>query len=169
MGLSFSDQRVLLAGVVLAIWLVVNFWKPVVRSAVNVIVAARNRLKSVAPVVEQKTTIFSAWPIVLIVAVFALYPSGVEVKPSVAPDAVKADLLTSIQENERILLADSIAELGKKTFESDKQAEDWMNEKILDVVLASYEPLFKKIAESRSAGSLQSLSDSVKQKSLGQK
>lgn len=169
MGLSFSDQRVLLAGVVLAIWLVVNFWKPVVRGAVNVIVAARNRLKSVAPVVEQKTTIFSAWPIVLIVAVFALYPSGAEVKPSVSPEAVKTDLLTSIQENERILLADSIAELGKKAFESDKQAEDWMNEKILDVVLASYEPLFKKIAESRSAGSLQSLSDSVKQKSLGQK
>ena len=164
MGLSFSDQRVFLAGIVLAIWLVVNFWKPVVRSVVSRVVAIRNRLKSIAPVVEQKTTIFSAWPIILVVAVFALYPSGAEVKPSVAPEIAKADLLTSIQENERVLLADSIAELGKKTFESDKQAEDWMNEKILNVVLASYEPLFKRIAESRAAGSLQSLSDAVKQK-----
>ncbi len=168
MGLSFSDSRVLVVAGILAVWFLMNFWKPIARKAIAAVVAVKNRLVSVAPVVEQRTTIMSAWPVVAVIAVFAFWPSPAVVQPGVVP-VVKSDLLTSVQENERVLLADSIAELAAKKFDTDKQAEDWMNEKILDVVLASYEPLFKKIAESRSAGTLPALADSVKSKSLGAK
>jgi hypothetical protein len=99
------------------------------------------------PAIKRDTTVFTSLPLLIGVGVIAAWPSGGSVPEPVEPAEVKTDLLDKCHEAQRVLLAERLREFAGTKLASVEEAEDALNQILLDTGTASYEPLFKEMAE----------------------
>jgi len=76
--------------------------------------------------------------------------------------AHEPDIFDRSASSGRALLADAIDELAAKKFDSDQEAEDFMNEKILDCLEAAFGPVGKEIEKARDASRLTDMAAKLK-------
>jgi hypothetical protein len=113
--------------------------------------AAVNQLKeeiaAAGPKLKGKTTLKNLWP--LLVGVLLL---GSMVLPRLAPvtpvePARVPDIVDQCSASGRALLADALVEFAGQKFETVQAQEDAINEKIGDVIEASFAPVNDQIAK----------------------
>jgi hypothetical protein len=135
-----SNWRIVGAAVVAVIWAAQLFGPAVVHFA-------RNTYAKLRPEVDSKTTIFSAWPLLAFALLLGsnMLPDAKPVEPPTpqrTPDLVDRCGIAG-----RALLADALEDFAGKKFDSDQAREDAINEKIHDVIEASFVPVNEAIAE----------------------
>jgi len=128
---------------------------------------ARKFLASLKPKVEQKTTVLSSWPLIAIAVLLGpmLMPAAGPPAPPVNPPRV-ADLVDTSAVSSRALLADALQDFAGKRFDSDQAKEDAINEKIADVIEASYEPVHQAIAVAIKTNRVQDCADLIREGEL---
>jgi hypothetical protein len=121
-------------------WLIQNFGAAAVTKL-------RTTLASVKPKVDSKTTIFSAWPLLVFAILLGpmLLPTADPVDP-VTPQRVP-DIVDRCGAAGRALLADALEDFATQKFDSIQAREDAVNQKIHDVIEASFVPLNEAIAD----------------------
>lgn len=156
-GVSAENTRYVVAGVIFLVWVLAKS-APYMKSAFTWTV---NKAVSSWPKVSQKTNVLRAWPVVAILLVLCIPMPGSGKCP--VPEPVKpADVVDKCVESNRTLLGDAIEKFAGEKYETVQAAEDAMNQKILDVYQASFDPLFKKINEARKAEKLVELAVQIK-------
>jgi hypothetical protein len=160
-----NPQHLMALGLVV-VWLLVKFGPKVA----GLLHSAYGRLRAeFLPKVKTQTNVFSSWPLIVLGLIYGLPaimgPSG----PAPEPVPVRVpDVLDVCQANARQLLAEKIGELAGKRFEATadqtevQQAEDWMNESLMDIGEASYGPILQRIAKAKRDNRLMDLSEAVK-------
>lgn len=141
------------------IWLMQNFG----RAAVAKLRALITNLK---PKIQGKTTILNAWP--LLVMAILLGPKVLPMPGPVAPVVPirQPDIVDQCGASGRALLADELDKFAGQTFDSDKAKEDAINDKISDVIEASFEPLNKQIADAIKANRVTDIADKIRKGEL---
>jgi len=115
----------------------------------SVIEAGKKAIAAIRPKVEQKTTVFSGLPLILIAILLgpSLMPTPAPAPvPPVTPERVP-DLFDQCAAAGRILLCDELDKIAGQQFANVQDKEDAINTKILDVLDASLEPFNKRLAE----------------------
>lgn len=159
--MNWIQQNWQLAGCIAAavIWLLQNFGKAAV-------VKVRDAMSSLKPKVDSKTTIFSAWP--LLVCALLLGPKLLPTPNPVAPVIPQRtpDIVDRCGIAGRALLADALDEFDGKKFDTDQAREDAINEKIHDVIEASFVPLNEAIAAAIKANRVTDCADKIRKGEL---
>jgi hypothetical protein len=159
--MSWLQQNWQLAGCIAAVvmWLLQNFGKAAFTKV-------RDALASLKPKVDSKTTIFSAWPLLVFALLLGpkLIPAANPVAP-VAPQRVP-DIVDRCGIAGRALLADALEEFAGQKFDNDKAREDAINEKIEDVIEASFVPLNHAIAAAIKANRVKDCADKIRKGEL---
>jgi hypothetical protein len=142
-----------------SVWLLQTFGKTALQKVKSAIASAK-------PALESKTTIMSAWPLLVIALMLGpkLLPQPSPVAP-VEPDRLP-DIVDQCNASGRALLADALADFASKKFDTDQAREDAINEKIGDVVLASFEPLGESIAKAITANRVTDCADKIRKGDL---
>jgi hypothetical protein len=142
MDLLKANWRVVGAVIVALIWAAKAFGPAAVHFA-------RNTYARIWPDVERKTTVLSSWPLLAIAILLGpmLFP-GSAVKP-VLPDIPQQqpDLFSQCGTAGRALLADELEAFASQRFDSDQAKEDAINDKIQDVIQASFVPVTELLAD----------------------
>jgi len=141
------------------LWLIQNFGKSAVQKA-------RNVFASLKPKIEGKTTIMNAWPLLVMAILLGpkLLPTPGPVTPVVP--IRQPDIVDQCGASGRALLADELEKFSGEKFDSDKAKEDAINDKISDVIEASFEPLNKQIADAIKANRVTDLADKIRKGEL---
>jgi hypothetical protein len=156
-GVSSENTRYVVAGVILLVW-VLSKAAPHMKSAFTWTV---NKAVSLWPKVSQKTNVLRAWPVIAILLVLCFPMPGSGKCPVLEP-VKPADVVDQCVESNRELLGEAIKAFAGEKYETVQAAEDALNQKILDVYQASFDPLFKKINEARKAEKLVELAVQIK-------
>jgi hypothetical protein len=151
LSLNGENARYVLAGVIAVVWVLIQC-APLLKAGFKKAVKAVKAAAGVWPKVSQKTNVFSAWPLIGILAVLCLPMS--ESKCPVPEPVKPPDIFDTCSDANRVLIADLIRKFAGEKYETVQAAEDAMNQGILDAYQASYDPLFKQINEARKAGKL---------------
>jgi hypothetical protein len=140
MNVISSHWNVVAAVLVAVVWIAKNFGP-------SAIAAVRSALAKLLPEVQQRTSILSGVPLLLIALLLAPHflPSPAAVVP-VQP-AKELDMIDECGIAGRALLADEVEKFVPSQFESDQAREDAINQKIRDVIEASFVPLNEEIAK----------------------
>lgn len=159
--MSWLQQNWQLAGCIAAavMWLIQNFGK-------TALTKLQDAISSMKPQVERKTTIFSAWPLLVFALLLGpkLIPAANPVAP-VAPQRVP-DIVDRCGIAGRALLADALEEFAGQKFDTDQAREDAINQKIQDVIEASFVPLNEAIASAIKANRVTDCADQIRKGEL---
>jgi hypothetical protein len=159
--MSWLQQNWQLAGCIAAavMWLIQNFGKAAITKV-------RDAFSSLKPQVDRKTTIFSAWP--LLVFALLLGPKLIPAANPVSPDTPQRvpDIVDRCGIAGRALLADSLDEFASQKFDTDQAREDAINQKIEDVIEASFVPLNEAIAAAIKANRVTECADKIRKGEL---
>jgi hypothetical protein len=159
--MNWLQQNWQIAGCIAAavLWLIQNFGATAVQKI-------RDAVTSLKPKVDSKTTIFSAWP--LLVCALLLGPKLLPTPDSVTPviPLRELDIVDRCGIAGRALLADALDEFAGKKFDTDKAREDAINEKIHDVIEASFAPLNEAIAAAIKANRVTDCADKIRRGEL---
>lgn len=159
--MSWLQQNWQIAGCIAAVvmWILQNFGK-------TAFTKVKDAVASLKPKVDSKTTIFSAWP--LLVFALLLGPKLIPAANPVAPVAQQRvpDIVDRCGIAGRALLADSLDELAGQKFDTDKAREDAINQKIEDVIEASFVPLNEAIAAAIKANRVTECADKIRKGEL---
>jgi hypothetical protein len=159
--MSWLQQNWQLAGCIAAavMWLIQNFGKAAVTKV-------RDAFSSLKPTVDKKTTIFSAWPFLVFALLLGpkLIPSANPVAP-VAPQRAP-DIVDRCGIAGRALLADALEEFSGQKFDTDQAREDAINNKIHDVIEASFAPVHEAIADAIKANRVADCADKIRKGEL---
>ena len=159
--MSWLQQNWQLAGCIAAavMWLIQNFGKAAMTKV-------KDAFSSLKPTVDKKTTIFSAWPLLVFALLLGpkLIPSANPVAP-VAPQRAP-DIVDRCGIAGRALLADALDEFSGQKFDSDQAREDAINNKIHDVIEASFVPLNQAIAAAIKADKVTECADKIRKGEL---
>jgi hypothetical protein len=159
--MNWLQQNWQIAGCIAAavLWLIQNFGATAVQKI-------RDAVTSLKPKVDSKTTIFSAWP--LLVCALLLGPKLLPTPNPVAPVIPQRvpDIVDRCGIAGRALLADALDEFAGKKFDTDQAREDAINEKIHDVIEASFVPLNEAIAAAIKANRVTDCADKIRRGEL---
>jgi len=159
--MSWLQQNWQLAGCIAAavMWLIQNFGKATVTKV-------RDAFSSLKPTVDRKTTIFSAWP--LLVFALLLGPKLLPTPDSVPPVIPQRtpDIVDRCGIAGRALLADALEEFAGQKFDTDQARETAINQKIQDVIEASFVPLNQAIAAAIKADKVTDCADKIRKGEL---
>ncbi len=151
-----NDQmRILIAVAAVVLWLGA-------KAGPGLIHFVRNTWSQLWPKVQNGTTVLSSWP--LLVAAVVLGPMLMPASTPVAPVAPvrEPDLFDRCATSGRSLLADALDEISGQKFDSVAAKEDAINQKILDIVDACFEPLNVQIAKAANANRLTDCADLIR-------
>lgn len=157
-GVEIENARYIIAGVIALVW---GFVKTLPYQK-SVAVKTGQLLKRAWSSLGGKKTSMNAWTTLSVAAIVVVlaWPSPRECP---VPEPVKApDVIDTCVESNRELLSGAIKDFAGEKYETVQAAEDAMNQKILDVYQASFDPLFKKINEARKADKLVELAIQIK-------
>jgi hypothetical protein len=159
--MSWLQQNWQLAGCIAAVvmWLLQNFGKAAFTKV-------RDAFLLLKPKVDSKTTIFSAWP--LLVFALLLGPKLLPTPDSVPPVIPQRtpDIVDRCGIAGRALLADALEEFASQKFDTDQARENAINEKIHDVIEASFVPLNEAIAAAIKANRVADCADKIRKGEL---
>jgi hypothetical protein len=104
----------------------------------------RKAVAAAWPKVKQ-ANLGKAWPLLLLVGVM-FWPADHPIVKPVEPARVP-DIVDQCGASGRALLADALTDFAGQKFDTDQAREDAINEKIGDVIEASFSPLNEQIAK----------------------
>jgi len=118
---------------------------------------------SVWPKIKANSGVFngSLLPVIAALA-FLLFPVD---NPPADPQRVP-DIMDTCGASGRALLADALDAFAAESFKDDQSREDAINEKILDVIEASYAPLHDEIAKAIQANNVTACAEKIRQGEL---
>lgn len=151
-----NDQmRILIAVVAVVLWLGA-------KAGPGLINFVRNTWAHLWPKVQNGTTVFTGLP--LLIAAVMLGPMLMPAAGPVAPVAPvrEPDLFDRCATSGRSLLADALDDIAGQKFDSVEAKEDAINQKILDIVDACFEPLNVQIAKAANANRLTNCADLIR-------
>lgn len=159
--MSWLQQNWQLAGCIAAavMWLLQTFGK-------TAFTKLRDVVSSLKPKVDSKTTIFSAWPLLVIALLIGpkLLPTPDQVPPAI-PQRVP-DIVDRCGIAGRALLADALEEFASQKFDTDQARETAINEKIHDVIEASFVPVNEAIAAAIKTNRVTDCADKIRKGEL---
>ena len=131
------NPRVLIGIAGLFIWIAIQ-------AGPVALAAGRKAAAKVWPKIKQANLV-KAWPLLLL-PVLIFWPSGAGVVTPVEPARVP-DIVDQCGAAGRALLADALVDFAGKKFDTVQLQEEAINEKIADVIEASFAPLNEQIAQ----------------------
>ena len=86
--------------------------------------------------------------------------------PDPAPSPRVPDLYDNAAATARQLLADELEQIAGQRFDSPEQKEDAMNQKIVDIVQSSFEPLFVRLATAADTNLVAAIAQQIREGEL---
>lgn len=118
------------------------------------------------PTIRQKLT-GKNLALPLIAGLLAMKHFSPSVLPAVDPVPARSpDLVDRCGVSGRALLADAVTDFSRKSFANDQEREDAVNEKIHDVIEASFEPVNVAIAKAIKSDRVTECADAIRKGEL---